>query len=114
MKPSDFQRIRSAVYDFYAAFCAEIGPDGEPVYRHTRAEEERITKFLELRRTGRQRLNTDDYRRAAEIYRKNFEATPTQAVADAFGVGIRQAGNIVAECRRRGFLPATKQGKKQA
>lgn len=114
VKPSDFQRIRSAVYVFYAAFCAEIGADDKPVYRHTRAEDERITKFLELQRTGRQRLTTDDYARAADVYRENFDGTPTQAVADTFSVGIRQAGNIVAECRRRGFLPATKQGRKKA
>lgn len=114
VKPSDFQKLRAVVYVFYSAFCGEIGPDGEPIYRTTQAEEGRIAEFLEGRRTGRQRLKTDDYKRAAQVYRDNFEDTPTQAVADAFGVGIRQAGNIVAECRRRGFLPATKQGRKKA
>jgi hypothetical protein len=114
VKPSDFQHIRSAIYVFYAAFCADIGPDGEPVHRTTDDEDKRIAEFLERRRTGRQRLKTDDYKRAAQVYRDNFDDTPTQAVADAFGVGIRQGGNIVSECRRRGFLPPTKQGKKQA
>jgi hypothetical protein len=114
VKPSDFQRIRSVIYDFYAAFCADIGPDGAPIHRTTDDEDKRIAEFLERRRTGRQRLKTDDYKRAAQVYRENFDDTPTQAVADAFGVGIRQGGNIVSECRRRGFLPPTKQGKKQA
>ena len=115
VKPSDFQRIRSAIYVFYSVFCAEIGPDGEPVYRMGDSEaDKRIVEFLERRRTGRQRLKTDDYKRAAQVYRANFDGTPTQAVADAFGVGIRQGGNIVSECRRRGFLPATKQGRKMA
>jgi hypothetical protein len=114
VKPSDFQRIRSVIYVFYAAFCADIGPDGKPIHRTDSEADKRIAEFLERRRTGRQRLKTDDYKRAAQVYRSNFDGTPTQAVADAFGVGIRQGGNIVSECRRRGFLPPTKQGKKQA
>lgn len=115
VKPSDFQVIRSVVYDFYAVFCAEVGPDGQPVYRMKGSDaDKRIAEFLEQRRTGRQRLKTDDYKRAAQIYRENFDGTPTQAVADAFGVGLRQGGNIVAECRRRRFLPPTKQGRKKA
>jgi hypothetical protein len=116
VKASDFQVTRSVIYDFYAAFCADIGPDGKPVFRiNDRTADKRIAEFLERRRTGRQRLKTDDYKRAAQIYRDNFDGTPTQAVADAFGVGIRQGGNIVAECRLRGFLSRkTKQGKKKA
>lgn len=114
VKPADFQRLRAAVYVFYSAFCGEIGLDGEPIYRTDPADDKLIAEFLEGRRTGRQRLKTDDYKRAAQVYRDNFEGTPTQAVADAFRVGLRQGGNIVAECRRRGFLPSTKQGKKQA
>ena len=113
IKWSDFQRTRSAVYIFYAAFCADLGPDGEPVYRVDQDSEKRIADFIEQRRTGRRRLKTDDYKHAAQVYRDNFEDTPTQAVADAFDVGIRRAGDIVAECRRRGFLPKTKQGKKK-
>lgn len=113
VKVADFQRLRAAIYVFYAAFCADIGPDGNPVRRTNAAADARIAEFLEGRRTGRQRLKTDDYKRAAQVYRDNFDGTPTQAVADAFNVGIRQGGNIVGECRRRGFLPPTKQGKKQ-
>lgn len=115
VKQSDFQRLRAVVYVFYAAFCGDVGPDSEPIYRiDDLAADKRIAEFLEGRRTGRQRLKTDDYKRAAQVYRDNFDGTPTQAVADAFRVGLRQGGNIVAECRRRGFLPSTKQGKKQA
>lgn len=115
VKTSDFQVIRPVIYDFYAVFCAEIGTDGEPIYRRNDdAANRRIADFLEQRRTGRQRLKTPDYQRAAQIYRENFDGTPTQAVGEAFGVRLRQAGNIVAECRRRGFLPPTKQGRKKA
>lgn len=114
LRTADLSRARDAAYKFYAAFCAELTEDGEPVYRTSIAEESGMRDFVETRRTGRQRLKTDDYQRAAQVYRDNFDGTPTQAVADAFGVGIRQGGNIVSECRRRGFLPPTKQGKKKA
>ena len=123
VKAADFQRFRSVIYVFYSAFCSDIGPDGEPgvgeglgepVKRTSTAEDKQIAEFLEGRRTGRRRMKTDDYKRAAQVYRDNFDSTPTQAVADAFHVGLRQGGNIVAECRRRGFLSnTTKQGKKQ-
>jgi hypothetical protein len=113
VKWSDFQRARSAIYIFYAAFVAELGSDGAPVYRFDDESEKRIAEFIEQRRTGRRRLKTDDYKHAAQVYRDNFNDTPTQAVADEFDVGIRRAGDIVAECRRRGFLPKTKQGRKK-
>jgi hypothetical protein len=113
LKWSDFQRTREAVYVFYAAFCAELGPDGEPIYRTEQEAEKRIAEFIKQRRTGRKRLKTDDYKHAAQVYRDNFDDTPTQAVGEAFEVGLRRAGDIVAECRRRGFLPPTKQGKKK-
>jgi len=58
-------------------------------------------------------LLVSDYERAAAVYRDRFKDTPTVAVAEAFGVGSRRAGDIIAECRRRGLLPTTTQGKKQ-
>ena len=109
---SDFDRLRSAVMLYYSAFCAEIGPDGEPRFRIDVDSDKRIHEFIEQRRTGRRRLKTDDYQRAAQVYRDNIDDTPTKAVAEAFGVGIRRAGDIVAECRRRKFLGPTKQGRK--
>ena len=111
-KGSDFDRVRSAVMLYYAAFCAELGPDGEPVFRVDQESDNRIAEFIEQRRTGRRRLKNDDYSRAAQVYRDNIDDTPTKAVAEAFGVGIRRAGDIVAECRRRKFLGPTKQGRK--
>lgn len=113
VKSSDFQRIWSAIYVFYAAFCAELGPDGKPVPRSGREIEQRIAEFIEQRRTGRRRLKTPDYKYAAQVYRDNFADQPTHAVADAFGVKLRRAGDIVAQCRKRGFLPPTTQGQKK-
>ena len=53
VKASDFRAIRSVIYGFYAAFCADIGPDGEPVHRPDDPEaDKRIAEFLEQRRTG--------------------------------------------------------------
>lgn len=114
VKYPDFRRTHSAVYVFYAAFVAELGPDGEPIRRFDKESEIRVADFIEQRRTGRRRLKTEDYKYAAQVYRDNFDGTPTQAVADAFDVGIRRAGDIVKQCRVRGFLSKeTKQGKKK-
>ncbi|GAA3044205.1 hypothetical protein GCM10010528_24500 [Gordonia defluvii] len=115
VKVSDFQVTQKVIYDFYSAFTAALDKDGEPVRRIGDVLGDRsIRDFLQQRRTGRKRLRTPDYERAAQIYRENIDGTPTQAVSDAFGVGIRQGGNIVAECRRRQLLPPTRQGRKRA
>ena len=42
MKWSDYQRTRSAIYVFYAAFIAELGPDGEPAQRFDQESEKRF------------------------------------------------------------------------
>ncbi len=115
VKASDYQRARSAIYVFYAAFCVEVGSDGKPVSRSLDDKDvsKRIERFIEEQRTGRRVLTTEDYKYAAQIYRENFNGTPRKAIADAFGVGDRRAGDIVRECRDRGFLSkSTKQGKK--
>lgn len=108
----DFDRLRSTVMLYYSAFCAELGPDGEPSSRNDRDADKRIAEFIDQRRTGRRRLKSEDYQRAAQVYTDNIDDTPTKAVAEAFGVGIRRAGDIVAQCRRRKFLGPTKQGRK--
>ena len=111
-KGSDFDRLRATVMLYYSAFCAELDNNGEPLSRVDRDSDKRIAEFIEQKRTGRRRLKTEDYQRAAQIYRDNFTGNPRQAVAEAFGVGDRQAGNIVGECRKRRFLGPTKQGRK--
>jgi len=82
-----------------------LGPEGSE-------QDEKIREFLYGVRT-RRRLTPDDYKRAAQVYRDNFRGTPAQAVADEFGVKLRRAGDIIAECRRLDLLPKTKQGKKK-
>ena len=111
-KGPDFDRLRRTVFLYYSAFCAELGPDGEPVFRLGRDADKPIAEFIEQRRTGRRRLKTEDYKRAARVYKDNFDGTPARAVAEAFGVGQSRANQIIAECRRRKFLGPTKQGRK--
>jgi hypothetical protein len=50
----------------------------------------------------------------AEVYRRNIDRVPTQAVARSFGVKSRMASTYVDRARRAGYLPPTKQGKKKA
>lgn len=50
----------------------------------------------------------------AEVYRRNINGAPTQAVAKAFGVKSRMASTYVDRARQAGLLPQTKQGKKKA
>ena len=50
----------------------------------------------------------------AEVYRRNIDRAPTQAVARSFGVKSRMASTYVDRARREGYLPPTKQGKKKA
>jgi len=53
-------------------------------------------------------------RSVAEVYRRNIDRAPTQAVARSFGVKSRMASTYVDRARRAGYLPPTKQGKKKA
>ena len=59
-------------------------------------------------------LNDDVLRKVAEVYRKNFEHAPTKAVAKHFALKDRMASTYVDTARKAGYLPPTKQGKKQA
>jgi hypothetical protein len=52
--------------------------------------------------------------RVAEVYRANIDHAPTEAVAKTFGVKSRMASTYVQRARAAGYLPPTKQGKKQA
>jgi hypothetical protein len=63
----------------------------------------------------RNRITADFLRQVAGIYRANFDAAPTQAVARAFRVKQRMAHEYVRRARERGFLPpTTTPGKKRA
>lgn len=50
----------------------------------------------------------------AATYRENIGGAPTKAVAQAYGVGPRQASTYVQRARAAGYLPKTTRGRKQA
>jgi hypothetical protein len=71
-------------------------------------------KFVEQARAGNRVITAALLENVADVYRRNIDHAPTQAVARTFGVKSRMASNYVDRARRAGYLPPTKQGKKQA
>jgi hypothetical protein len=72
--------------------------------------------YREVQRRRRSRLTPADYQRVADVYRQAVaDGRPVQqAVADDFFVGRQRGASLIAEARRRGLLPQTTKGKKQA
>ena len=52
--------------------------------------------------------------RVAKVYRDNIDKYPTKAVQHHFQVSQRMAAEYVSRARKRGLLPPTKRGKKNA
>jgi len=73
-------------------------------------------KFIERqRRPEGHRVITPAFLEAvADVYRRNIDHAPTQAVAKAFDVKSRMASTYVDRARKAGLLPQTKQGQKKA
>jgi hypothetical protein len=73
-------------------------------------------RFIDQLRTGAgNRVITPELLKSvADVYRRNINHAPTQAVARTFGVKPRMASNYVDRARQAGYLPPTKQGKKKA
>jgi hypothetical protein len=73
-------------------------------------------KLVDQLRTapGHRAINPELLKSVADVYRRNFDHAPTQAVARTFGVKSRMASAYVDRARRAGYLPPTKQGKKKA
>ena len=73
-------------------------------------------KFVDQLRTGpgNRAITPALLESVPDVYRRNIDHAPTQAVARAFGVKSRMASNYVDRARRAGYLPPTKQGKKRA
>jgi hypothetical protein len=111
LRAVDVDRLAS---DLYAVFVAEFG---ENPTRDDEARAMRIAeKIIERQRLPRDYrvLNDDVLRKVAEVYRQNFEHAPTKAVAKHFALKDRMASTYVDRARKAGYLPPTKQGKKQA
>ena len=74
-------------------------------------------KSVDRQRAKREnRIISDELlRTVADVYRANIHKRgPTQEVAKHFGVENRTASTYVTKARKRGFLPETQRGKKQA
>lgn len=111
----DYQ-VATAIDVLYGMVVIEIR-DGKPVLNlgAEGSEQDRaIRKFLNESLKGRRTLTSELARQVAEVYRANIDQAPTAAVAKTFGVKLRQASSYVQDARQRGYLPPTKQGKKQA
>lgn len=110
--------VSTIVDDVYAMTVIEVrggeavlntGPEGSEQDRRMRdlLEELRVGK-------GKRKISAPLLEQVANVYRANIDHAPTEAVARTFGVRSRMASNYVQRARERGFLPPTKQGKKQA
>jgi hypothetical protein len=65
-----------------------------------------------LRRCARRRVTDRLLREVADTYRANIGRAPTAAVAEAFGVSYRTAGDYLRQARDRHYLgESIKQGK---
>ena len=123
VRQSDLRNVDFAflLEDCVAAMTLELdptvlGPDpaqwparvGQPAERD-------VVRLARLLRRGRQReLNPKLLERVAEVYRANIHGAPTKAVQQEFQVSPRMATEYVSRARKRGHLPPTKQGKKNA
>jgi len=87
----------------------------DPPHPDTRAYTDAL-RFVGRLRSGRTSRNITPLllERVARIYRDNIAGNPTQAVEHHFQVSQRMAAEYVSRARKRGLLPLTKKGKKQA
>jgi hypothetical protein len=73
----------------------------------------RVIGNLRMGKTSRS-ITPQLLERVAKVYRDNISHTPTKAVEHHFQVSQRMAAEYVSRARKRGLLPPTKRGKKQA
>lgn len=78
---------------------------------HERAGRDAIRN---ARRAARRTVTTQLLASVAEVYRKNIDSKPTDAVQASFAVSYRTAGRYVQLARGAGLLPLTTPGKKEA
>ncbi len=73
-------------------------------------------RFVGRLRSGRtsRDITPQLLQRVANIYRENIDGYPTKAVQHHFQVSQRMAAEYVSRARKRGLLPPTKKGRKQA
>jgi hypothetical protein len=118
IKPKDMRAVpvTSLIDELYPAFVIHVDRDNKqivvgagdsPAFFAAR-------KFIEQQRMGHRAITDELLRDVADVYRRNIDRAPTQAVARTFGVKSRMASTYVDRARQAGYLPPTKQGKKKA
>ena len=89
-----------------AAAASPCRPSGTTDFRKAASVVDR------LRRATRRRVTDALLREVADTYRANIGRAPTAAVAEAFDVSYRTAGDYVRQARDRHYLgESIKQGK---
>lgn len=88
---------------------AHVPELGSPVY----SDALRHVGQLRAGRTARS-ITPELLERVASVYRANITGNPTKAVQHHFQVSQRMSAEYVSRARKRGLLPPTKRGKKQA
>lgn len=81
--------------------------------RHSKAAARKFVDRQQLPRARRE-MTPEFLERVAKVYRENFDGKPTKAVGETFNVQPRMASKYVEAARRRGYLPPTKRGQKNA
>ena len=108
-------RVDAFVSDLAAVFAMQREPSGRVLVVGSEAERLEAAESMSKARRGRGARQLSDpafLERVAEVYRAHLDGNPQQAVADAFFVGTRQAGNYIARAREAEKLPPTTRGRK--
>lgn len=111
--------VRAVLEDLVAGFTFRIerGPDGEAVRAVTwHKDAAGHLRLVMQRRAGStaRDITPELLERVAKVYRDNIAKYPTKAVQHHFQVSQRMAAEYVSRARKRGLLPPTKKGKKNA
>lgn len=110
--------VATILDDVYAMTIIEVR-DGEAVLNvgaEGSEQDRKMRNLLEELRVGKGKriISAELLSQVADVYRANIDHAPTEAVARTFGVRSRMASGYVQRARQHGYLPPTKQGKKQA
>jgi len=121
IRQADFRAIQvsALVEDLVALWTIRIDRDEDGnVVGPTNIYDDRpgLTRFVGQMRMGRtsRDITPQLLERVAEVYRENIAGHPTKAVEHHFQVSQRMAAEYVSRARKRGLLPPTKKGKKNA
>lgn len=110
--------VRAIVEDLVAGFTFRIErEEGAPARAVTWYDDAAgHLRFVMRRRAGRtsRSITPELLERVAKVYRDNIAGHPTKAVEHHFQVSQRMAAEYVSRARKRGLLPPTKKGKKNA